>query len=200
MSISTSSLWVLAKWVSTTIDDVHFVKAQNIGFRVRFRFFQIHVPYDLSAQKLFDYISGANEDGKKVPMTCPVRSYITAGDGPFCATKFTVSFFVPFDYSACHSCDWIDVTDMFTQEKTPKPSTENVFIEETPEMTVYVASFGGYMNERDVIRRAATLVETLKNKGISIVTEHYYASGYDSPFRLWGRHNEIWIMAKESVT
>ena len=64
-------------------------------------------------------------------------------------------------------------------------------------MTVYVTSFGGYMNEEDVIRRASSLAETLKNKGISVVTEHYYANGYDSPFRLWARHNEIWLMAEQ---
>ena len=65
-------------------------------------------------------------------------------------------------------------------------------------MTVYVTSFGGYMDEEDVIKRGAALIATLQEKGIEVETSTYYAAGYDSPFRLVGRHNEIWIIAKET--
>lgn len=31
-------------------------------------------------------------------MTTPVRSFVQPGEGPFCSTDFTVSFFVPYDF------------------------------------------------------------------------------------------------------
>lgn len=49
-------------------------------------------------QKLFKYISGANEPGDKIAMTAPVRVLVHPSDGPFCESKFTVSFFVPFKF------------------------------------------------------------------------------------------------------
>lgn len=48
-------------------------------------------------QRLFKYIGGENEEKKKIEMTTPVRSLVTPSDGPFCESKFTVSFFVPYD-------------------------------------------------------------------------------------------------------
>lgn len=67
-------------------------------------------------------------------------------------------------------------------------------------MRVYVTSFGGFMTEDSVIQRAAALIEVLQKKGIAVDTEKYYACGYDSPFRLIGRHNEIWIIGKDEAT
>lgn len=64
-------------------------------------------------------------------------------------------------------------------------------------MTVFVAQFGGWMKESDIRSRAKTLIEDVKAKGFDVETETYYAAGYDSPFRLIGRHNEIWIVKKE---
>lgn len=47
-------------------------------------------------QRLFDYIGGQNEPGVKINMTAPVVTKVEHGDGPFCKSNFTVSFFVPF--------------------------------------------------------------------------------------------------------
>eukprot|EP00210_Caulerpa_lentillifera_P002600 g2490.t2 len=113
-------------------------------------------------------------------MTAPVKTLITPTEGPLCETKFTVSFFVPFD----------------VQDSIPKPTNKNLFIEETSAMTVYVKSFGGYMTEQGIVKKASELVDILQNKGIEIETENYYACGYDSPFRIVARHNEIWIIGK----
>lgn len=65
-------------------------------------------------------------------------------------------------------------------------------------MTVYVTSFGGYMKEDDVVGKASELIAKLQEKGIDVDTSTYYACGYDSPFRVFARHNEIWIVGKES--
>ena len=47
-------------------------------------------------QRLFDYIGGKNEPNVKINMTAPVVTKVEHGDGPFCKSNFTVSFFVPF--------------------------------------------------------------------------------------------------------
>jgi hypothetical protein len=39
------------------------------------------LPHDVLLQRLFDYISGANEDGKKIPMTAPVVTAVLPGEG-----------------------------------------------------------------------------------------------------------------------
>ena len=50
----------------------------------------------LLLQRLFDYIGGKNEPNVKINMTAPVVTKVEHGDGPFCKSNFTVSFFVPF--------------------------------------------------------------------------------------------------------
>lgn len=62
-------------------------------------------------------------------------------------------------------------------------------------MSVYVASYGGYASDKDILAHARSLVEKLEAAGKAYKSEHYFSAGYDSPFRLIGRHNEVWVMA-----
>lgn len=55
-----------------------------------------YTPFMLLLQRLFDYIGGKNEPNVKLNMTAPVVTKVEHGDGPFCKSNFTVSFFVPF--------------------------------------------------------------------------------------------------------
>ena len=55
----------------------------------------------LLLQRLFDYIGGKNEPNVKLNMTAPVVTKVEHGDGPFCKSNFTVSFFVPFADQVC---------------------------------------------------------------------------------------------------
>lgn len=129
--------------------------------------------------RLFKYISGNNEEQQQVEMTAPVTVRVIPSQGPFCEDNFTISFFVPFDF----------------QSHPPQPSDEEVYIESRPALEVYVSSFGGWATGATYLTHAAELTEMLEDAGHPIVTDHFYTAGYDSPFRLLGRHNEVWILA-----
>mmetsp|Transcript_11538 Transcript_11538/g.32730 ORF Transcript_11538/g.32730 Transcript_11538/m.32730 type:complete len:558 (-) Transcript_11538:66-1739(-) len=131
--------------------------------------------------KLFDYISGANESKQKIPMTAPVRVRLVPAAGPTCENEFIVSFFVPFDF----------------QESTPLPTDESVFIEQQGPFTVYVASYGGFSSQDKVVTHASDLAGALSDLAIDIQSDFYFSASYDPPFRLFKRHNEVWIMEAE---
>jgi len=121
--------------------------------------------------RLFSYISGDNEGGVKVPMTAPVTMKVQEG-------SMTQSFFIPFQHQA----------------NPPTPSSGNVFISEVPEHEVYVRSFGGRASADDFSTEANTLKESLVSAGASFQQDMYMTAGYDAPFQMTGRHNEVWYM------
>lgn len=67
----------------------------------------------------------------------------------------------------------------------------------TPESTVYVRSYGGFSNEDKLRENAVALVTALQKKGIKFDPKHYFAAGYDSPYRLLNRHNEVMFVAQD---
>lgn len=77
------------------------------------------------------------------------------------------------------------------QSKPPAPSNEAVFLSEAPAFTAYVASYSGWNSEKRFTQVAAELFEELKASGVSVREDMYYTAGYDSPFRLVNRHNEV---------
>ena len=72
-------------------------------------------------KKLFNYISGENDQKMKIPMTAPVTTLIQPGEGPNCDNSFTMSFYIPSVY----------------QNDTPSPTGDSVSIEERPEFKVF---------------------------------------------------------------
>lgn len=116
----------------------------------------------------------------KVEMTAPVSTRVEPGAGPNCESTFTVSFFIPPEH----------------QENPPQPKNPNVFIEERPGFEAYVRSFGGFANEESWVTEAKKLSEDLKEKTSEIRQDFWYTAGYNSPFQLFGRTNEIWFVKK----
>jgi SOUL heme-binding protein len=95
-------LYPARKWVRTTTEAISMDDSMSFMFR-----------------KLFNYISGHNDQNIKIEMTVPVSVYIEPGAGPNCESKFTMAFYIP----AIH------------QQSPPIPSDSTVSIEERPEFT-----------------------------------------------------------------
>ncbi|XP_038052882.1 heme-binding protein 2-like [Patiria miniata] len=142
----------------------------------------IGVHYDKASQegfdKLFSYISGHNSENKKIAMTAPVIDRVIPGQGPDCADNFTVSFMVPFEL----------------QPNAPQPMDKTVFLSTIPAHQAYVRSYPGFSNEAKFLSEAEALANAL-NATQSYDSSFYYTAGYDSPFTILERHNEIWFFA-----
>jgi len=129
--------------------------------------------------RLFRYIQGANADGAKIKMTSPVASMFKPGTGPNCKSNFTMSFYIPYSI----------------QSNAPAPTEATVFLESVPETSVYVRSYPGYTTEEDVMNNVMALSQAVGDS-TKFHREFFYRSGYDSPYKWWDRHNEVWLMAK----
>ncbi|KXJ23003.1 heme-binding protein 2 [Exaiptasia diaphana] len=154
------------KWVSTVVAGYTYKKAVGMGF-----------------MRLFDYIEGQNNKSAKIPMTAPVLVQIQPAQGPYCKNNFTVNFFVPFAM----------------QENPIPPTSKEVFVSSLPEMCAYVRTYGGFgSNTDDILKNAADLSEALLKDDLQDTyhKDFYYYAGYDSPFQLFDRHNDIWFMRK----
>lgn len=129
-------------------------------------------------RKLFNYISGKNDQNVRMDMTTPVTTYIEPGAGPTCSSTFTMAFFIPQDH-----------------QNNPPVAGPDVFIEERPEMTVFTRRFGGYASDETIGREAKELAELIQASGETDVDlTHYYTAGYDPPFKPIGRRNEVWFV------
>jgi len=127
---------------------------------------------------LFHYIDGGNVNHAKIPMTSPVLMKVEHGQGPNCASNFTMHFMLPHD-------DWTAPI---------KPSNPNVEIVSLPPMDVYVQSFGGWAQDKDYTQHVMALYNSLQAKNLSVDTTVYFDAGYDGPYQFAHRHNEVWIM------
>ncbi|XP_076999400.1 heme-binding protein 2 [Tamandua tetradactyla] len=130
--------------------------------------------------KLSGYIQGRNEKEMTMPMTAPVTSFVEPGPGPFSQSRVTVSLYVPSEQ----------------QPAPPQPSEPGVFIEDRAEMTVFVRSFDGFSSAQKNQEQLLTLASILREDGKVFDEKVYYTAGYDSPFKLLNRNNEVWLIQK----
>ncbi|KAI3465953.1 hypothetical protein Pfo_022616 [Paulownia fortunei] len=155
-------------WMSTQpIDDVSLVAATRTGFL-----------------QLFDYIQGKNDNQQKIEMTGPVITEVKPSDGPFCASSFVVSFYVP-------------------KENQPNPpSAKGLHLQKWGLTYVAVRQFGGFVADEGVGEEAAALYASVAGTVWSdaIDKSHagegatdYIVAQYNSPFEFRNRVNEIWL-------
>ncbi|XP_064649102.1 heme-binding protein 2-like [Lineus longissimus] len=133
--------------------------------------------------KLFNFIQGKNERSQKIEMTVPVATRVQPGAGPNCESTFTISFFIPPK----------------NQESAPKPKAEDVFLETWPAMDIYARTFSGYAKDADYLREAQVLTEKLGGS-VDLEQSFYFIVGYNSPWQMFNRRNEVWFVKKLQET
>jgi uncharacterized membrane protein YhaH (DUF805 family) len=120
--------------------------------------------------KLAKYIFGGNSENKQIAMTSPVHMEI--GD-----TLSTMAFVMP---------------SHFNKDDLPNPNNTDIVIETTEPEYVAVVQFGGFADTKSIDRHKVILENALKEQGLAYYG-HFRFLGYNPPFQLFGRRNEVII-------
>lgn len=64
-------------------------------------------------------------------------------------------------------------------------------------LILHLRTYGGFSNEKMKREELQKLLESLQRDAAPYIEDPYYAAGYDSPFKLTNRRNEVWILKKE---
>jgi hypothetical protein len=124
-------------------------------------------------RRLAGYIFGGNAGEIQISMTAPVRMDLSDSGS-------TMSFVMPSAYS---------------ETNLPKPNDPNVILKKTSEEYVAVLQFGGFASDEEIKYHSEKLQNVLKEKGI-VTYGHYRYLGYNPPYQLVGRRNEIIVSIK----
>ncbi|XP_068574853.1 heme-binding protein 2 [Cebidichthys violaceus] len=127
-------------------------------------------------RRLFAYIAGNN-----IEMTAPVIVKCQ-DDIPFWQKSiYTLSFLLPVEH----------------QKNPPKPTDDKVYINKMPDMKVYVRRYGGWMMSWIEKKEAKNLRNDLDKVGAEYKKGLHYAAGYNSPMKMFNRHNEVWYIVED---
>ena len=119
-------------------------------------------------RKLFNYISGRNEDNEKINMTTPVTQFEKNGN-------MSMQFYLP---------------SKFNLKNAPKPTRKNVRIVNIEGGYYAVTRYSGRASDKNFIKHKDILLKELKTNNIKIISPPIRAT-YDSPFTLpMNRRNE----------
>lgn len=120
--------------------------------------------------KLGGYIFGKNEKNQNIAMTSPVE--VDMGD-----SSSRMSFMMPTAY---------EIKDL------PMPSDSAVKLTTTEDEHVAVISFSGFANDELIAEYSQKLANILKKEKLAAVGNYRYL-GYNPPYQLIGRKNEVVI-------
>tara|TARA_B110001454_G_C12673187_1_gene414635 strand:+ start:475 stop:1065 length:591 start_codon:yes stop_codon:yes gene_type:complete len=123
---------------------------------------------------LAGYIFGGNEKNEKIAMTSPVAMSLEE--------SMTMMFLVP---------------KKFNRKNLPKPNASNIEFLEIPEKKVAAISFGGWANNEKIALQKQRLIKELNNKGIKHTNKFYYL-GYNAPYEVFNRKNDIIVELKNN--
>jgi hypothetical protein len=121
-------------------------------------------------RKLASYIFGGNDANKQIAMTSPVHMDIND-------TISSMSFVMPSAYNA---------------DNLPKPNDATVNISKTADEYVAAIKFSGFASDSDIQKQTEILKNALKNAPITYYGNFRYL-GYNPPYQLVGRRNEVII-------
>lgn len=116
---------------------------------------------------LAGYIFGNNERNEKIAMTSPVSMSLE--------DSTTMMFMVP---------------KKFNKDMLPKPNQSGIEFKQEPAKTVAAIRFSGWANDTKIEKYKKDLKAALDAEGIKY-TNHFYFFGYNAPFEIFNRKNEI---------
>ena len=120
-------------------------------------------------RKLFNYISGNNEESQEIKMTVPVTQEIKNG-------TMTMQFYLPLK---------------FNKDNAPKPSNSDIKILNIEGGYYAVIKYSGRSSDKNFLKNKNILEKQLKQDNITIISPPIRAS-YNSPFTLpMLKRNEI---------
>lgn len=120
-------------------------------------------------RKVAGYIFGANERNEKISMTSPVMVELS--------DTMKMSFIMPSGYKI---------------NNLPRPDNRDVVIESQGKRTLAVISYSGYSNDEKMKKYSKVLQDILNKNKIAYKGEFLFF-GYNPPYRLINRTNEIAI-------
>ena len=112
-------------------------------------------------RKLFDYISGNNEESKEIKMTIPVTQEFKNGN-------MTMQFYLPLK---------------FNKDNAPKPSNSDIEILTIEGGYYAVIKYSGRSSDKNFLKNKNILEKQLIQDNIKIISPPIKAS-YNSPFTL----------------
>lgn len=124
-------------------------------------------------RKLAGFIFGGNEGGNQIAMTSPVHMDIQKDES-------VMSFVMP---------------GQFNEGTLPKPVNKDIEILTSDAEYLAALSFGGYANDKKIKIQSEKLGDALSAAGIE-TKGNYRFLGYNPPFQLFGRKNEIIVRVK----
>ena len=124
---------------------------------------------------LAGYIFGGNKENEKIAMTSPVA--MSLGDST------TMMFMVP---------------KKFKKETLPKPNESQIEFRDEPAKTVAAITFGGWADDQKIATNKQKLIAALEIEGIKY-TNRFYFLGYNPPFEVFNRKNEIIVELEKST-
>lgn len=141
---------------------------------------------DRAFNKLFQYISGANESRKNIAMTAPVQQKVEGTSIAMTAPvgqraegdRWCVSFMMPAT---------------FTMENVPTPTDPAVVLRAVPPRTMATVRYSGFWSDKGYRRNLKRLESWMSTNNLAAAGEPEWAR-YNPPFTPWFlRRNEILI-------
>jgi hypothetical protein len=120
------------------------------------------------------YIFGDNQENEKIAMTSPVAMSLE--------DSMTMMFLVPKKYNKAN---------------LPTPTQSAINFQEVPAKKVAAISFGGWANDEKIAQYKQKLTSDLEKQGIDH-TQNFSFLGYNAPYEVFGRKNEVIVELGET--
>ena len=121
-------------------------------------------------KKLAGYIFGGNKQEEKISMTAPV--WMTTD-----TQNVEMQFVIPAKYA---------------MEELPDPNDASIELDKFTGGRYAAITFGGFADDKSIARHKKILIDWLEDNGHPSDGESYFL-GYNSPFKLKHRRNEVLI-------